>query len=169
MLVMIVDNFRAVNESVPFKSVVEKYIGAINRSGFIRCPAHSEKTPSCKVYAHSIHCFGCGYTADAIKIVSGALDIRPLEAAKVLNNEYAIGLNLDKPDKKQVAKLLREKDRKNRERAKKLDNLKKRYNTVCVRLRTNKQSSVWDAAQHSADMVYADYLGEEITKVERDY
>ncbi len=29
--------------------------------GSIRCPFHSERTPSCKIYPdNSYHCFGCG-------------------------------------------------------------------------------------------------------------
>jgi predicted Fe-S protein YdhL (DUF1289 family) len=36
----------------------------------ITCPWHDDKTPSCKVYDHHVHCFGCGKHADSIELWS---------------------------------------------------------------------------------------------------
>jgi len=42
-----------------------------NQSGFINCPFHNEKTPSCKINKKNNrwHCFGCGRDGDAIDFV----------------------------------------------------------------------------------------------------
>lgn len=36
------------------------------KRGFIHCPFHTEKTPSCKVFTDHIHCYGCGKHLDTI-------------------------------------------------------------------------------------------------------
>jgi hypothetical protein len=36
------------------------------KRGFIICPFHKEKTPSCKVFTDHIHCFGCGKHINSI-------------------------------------------------------------------------------------------------------
>jgi DNA primase len=36
--------------------------------GFICCPNHSEKTPSCKVYRDHVYCYGCAWHADAFTL-----------------------------------------------------------------------------------------------------
>ncbi len=46
---------------VPIASIVEP-----NRAGFICCPFHTEKTPSCKLYGTKFKCFGCGEHGDVI-------------------------------------------------------------------------------------------------------
>ncbi len=40
-----------------------------NRSGFIRCPFHKEKTASMKIYKDSYYCFGCGASGDIFDFV----------------------------------------------------------------------------------------------------
>lgn len=36
------------------------------KRGFVHCPFHLEKSPSCKVFPDHIHCFGCGKHLDSI-------------------------------------------------------------------------------------------------------
>ena len=38
----------------------------LNRSGFVRCPFHNEKTGSCKINGNRFKCFGCGEFGDTI-------------------------------------------------------------------------------------------------------
>lgn len=41
----------------------------IPKRGFIRCPFHTEKTPSCKVFSDHLYCFGCGKYLNPIDYV----------------------------------------------------------------------------------------------------
>lgn len=51
------------------RSVVERYGFHVNRSGFISCPFHKEKTASMKIYNDSFYCFGCGASGDIFEFV----------------------------------------------------------------------------------------------------
>lgn len=42
--------------NVPMDDIIDL---SMNRSRFVRCPFHDEKTPSCKIYKNNFHCFGC--------------------------------------------------------------------------------------------------------------
>lgn len=69
-----------------------------NRAGFACCPFHNEKTPSLKINAQKqyFHCFGCGAGGDVFKLVGQLAGIsKPFDVLKMLNDSYALGLNLD--------------------------------------------------------------------------
>jgi len=54
-----------------------------NHAGFIRCPFHSEKTPSCKVFKDNrFHCFGCGADGDVIDFIMKQHNLTFIEAVK---------------------------------------------------------------------------------------
>lgn len=75
--------------------VFNRYIGGtFDRKGFCRCPFHSEKTPSFKLFRNnkSFYCFGCGAGGNIINLVSKALNINYLEAMKRLDEDYSLGL-----------------------------------------------------------------------------
>lgn len=75
--------------------VFNRYIGGtFDRRGFCRCPFHSEKTPSFKLFRNnkSFYCFGCGTGGNIINLVSRALNVDYLEAMKRLNEDYSLGL-----------------------------------------------------------------------------
>lgn len=83
-------------------SDVAKYYGLeLNKHGKCNCPFHNEKTPSFQIYkkTQSFYCFGCGVGGDTIAFVQKFLNLlSPLQAAKRLNDDFALGLNL-KPHK----------------------------------------------------------------------
>lgn len=52
------------------RDILERYgLQQPNRSGFICCPFHKEKTASMKVYPKDFHCFGCGVNGDIFTFV----------------------------------------------------------------------------------------------------
>lgn len=72
-----------------------------NRSGYICCPLHREKTPSLKLYDDgSWHCFGCGKGGGSIDLEMELYDLKPLDAVRRLNDDFRLGLPLDKPPDK---------------------------------------------------------------------
>jgi hypothetical protein len=88
--------FEIARDAVTAREVVEHYGFEINRAGFINCPFHLERTPSCKIYTKNFHCFGCGVGGDVIKFISLLHNELPIEAVKRINNDFRLGLPLDR-------------------------------------------------------------------------
>lgn len=65
---------------IPIDSLIEV------RNGFARCPLHTDKTPSVKVYKeqNKWHCFSCGAHGDSVDIIMAINGIGTAEAIKVL-------------------------------------------------------------------------------------
>lgn len=66
-------------KAIPISSFIEP-----NRAGFILCPFHKEKTPSCKIYNNRFFCFGCGEFGDTIDLFQKLFGVGFLEAVKKL-------------------------------------------------------------------------------------
>lgn len=58
-----------IKKGYSMKRIVSRYGIKPNRSGFIQCPFHDEKTASMKLYEDSYYCFGCGETGDIFTFV----------------------------------------------------------------------------------------------------
>lgn len=76
--------FQEVKASMSMREAAEMYGYPPNRSGFICCPFHGEKTASLKLYNDSFHCYGCGKHGDVIGFVADLKGISQMEAAKEL-------------------------------------------------------------------------------------
>lgn len=74
---------------LPMTEVLARYGITPNRGGYICCPFHTERTPSCKIYHDSFYCFGCGTGGDAVSFVALYEHISPHEAAVRLVGEDA--------------------------------------------------------------------------------
>lgn len=59
-----------IKKTYSMRDILERYGMHPNRSGFIRCPFHKEKTASMKVYQDSYYCFGCGAHGDIFDFIS---------------------------------------------------------------------------------------------------
>jgi len=46
-----------------------------NSYGFIRCPWHEDKTPSCKVNEEYLYCFSCGESGDIYKAAAALIGV----------------------------------------------------------------------------------------------
>lgn len=89
--------FEEVKTKVSMHDVLINYGININRGAMCLCPFHSEKTPSCKVYDNSLHCFGCGEHHDVVSFVKKYFNLNTqFEALKKLNDDLYLGLSLDK-------------------------------------------------------------------------
>eukprot|EP00919_Chromeraceae_sp_WS-2016_P030488 GHVR01072289.1.p3 GENE.GHVR01072289.1~~GHVR01072289.1.p3 ORF type:complete len:201 (+),score=45.72 GHVR01072289.1:1412-2014(+) len=55
--------------------VIDHYNLEPNRARFIRCPAHDEKTPSCKLYDDWWYCHGCGANGDSLGLIAAILGV----------------------------------------------------------------------------------------------
>lgn len=68
-----------------------------NTRGYIRCPFHSEKTASLRLYDKSFYCFGCGVGGDMIKFVQLYFNISFPQALIRINSDFRLGLSDKKP------------------------------------------------------------------------
>lgn len=80
----IVDDTIEELKRVPITDYIE-----FNPAGFAHCKWHNEKTPSMKYYedTNTVYCFGCGESADVIKVVRHLNNCSFLEALKILKGE----------------------------------------------------------------------------------
>lgn len=89
--------FDQVKDLVSMPEAVRFYGYDPNRAGFICCPFHNEKTASMKIYARDFHCYGCHVGGDVIDFVGRLFNLDPLAAAKRINEDLKLGLDLDRP------------------------------------------------------------------------
>lgn len=109
------DVFREAREAVTARRAAEFYGFSPNRTGFIRCPFHAgDQTPSLKLYADGgWFCFGCGKGGSSIGFVAQLFNLTPLEAVRKMNEDFSLGLPLDKPlTSQEQRKARREADRR---------------------------------------------------------
>lgn len=116
------DIARTIKQSVTAFRAAEVYGFSPNRAGFICCPFHDEKTPSCKVRDNErgFKCFGCGASGSVIDFVERLFDLNFIEACAKINRDFSLGLALDRPAtaRERRAAIKAEQDRK-REQARK--------------------------------------------------
>lgn len=84
--------FDIVKSELPMKTVIRFYGFEPNRSGFIRCPFHAERTPSLKIYPDRYKCFGCGAGGDVIDFVSRLHNLDPIGAVKRLKEDFRLSI-----------------------------------------------------------------------------
>ena len=81
-------NSEEIKTAYSMRDVLERYGIRPNRSGFIRCPFHKEKTASMKIYKDSYYCFGCGAHGDIFDFVSAMDNLSFREAFLELGGTY---------------------------------------------------------------------------------
>ena len=76
------------------QEVFEYYGLRPNRSGFVCCFSHNERTPSMKVYKGSggYHCFGCGAHGSIIDFVMQYFGLNFQDAISKINADFSLGL-----------------------------------------------------------------------------
>lgn len=91
------DVFSDVRRLVSAREVAELNGLHPNRSGFVCCPFHHEKTPSLKLFPDGgWKCFGCGKGGSSIDFEAALYDLNPLDAVKRLNSDFHLGIDLER-------------------------------------------------------------------------
>lgn len=119
---MLSDNVERIKEAVTMRECLNAYGYEINRGGFVCCPFHSEKTPSCKVYEKRIKCYGCGASADVIEFVGRLFGLDFKESVKRINEDFRLGLDFghSSPEaKREAQKRIKERRKKEAEKKRK--------------------------------------------------
>lgn len=86
--------FDEVKSRLDMRTVCAEYGFTPNRSGYICCPFHNEKTPSMRLYEQSFYCFGCHIGGDVVSFVSKLFDLSAIEAVKKINTDFALCLDV---------------------------------------------------------------------------
>lgn len=111
----------AVKLALTVPKVAETYGYPPNRAGFIRCPFHgggAERTPSLKLYdgQGGFYCYSCHASGTVIDFAMQLFDIPFPEAVKRLNADFRLGLSLDRPNRAEMSRVLRERKAEARRR-----------------------------------------------------
>lgn len=56
-------------KSIEMKSIIEQYWLEVNSSDFCKCPFHTDKTSSMKIYQNSFYCYWCWQWGDVISFI----------------------------------------------------------------------------------------------------
>lgn len=83
-----------IKEQLTTGEVARHYGFLPNRSGFVRCPFHREKTASLKFYpgGRGWYCFGCHEGGNVINLVMHLYDIGFGQACLKLSSDFGLGL-----------------------------------------------------------------------------
>lgn len=90
-------NTDIIKQTVNIRELFERYGIEVSAHNTCLCPFHNEKTPSCKIYADSFHCFGCGEHGDVISFIMKLENIPFPAACEKLCQMYGIRAGQDDP------------------------------------------------------------------------
>ena len=82
--------FTEVKERLNLIEAAQYYGVQPNKSSFVNCIFHSDKTPSMKLYPAHFHCYGCGQHGDIIALTEQLFGLPPYQAAQKLAQDFHI-------------------------------------------------------------------------------
>lgn len=109
------DRQEEIKSRVTIADVIRKYSPSSEiKKDVIRCPFHSERTASFRIYQrnNSFYCFGCGIGGDQINFVAKILDISYYDALKRVDEDFMLGVFSRKISKSTLQKRIYERERK---------------------------------------------------------
>lgn len=109
------DRREEIKSRVTITDVIRKYSPSSEiKKDVIRCPFHSERTASFRIYQsnNSFYCFGCGIGGDQINFVAKILDISYYDALKRVDEDFMLGVFSRKISKSTLQKRIYERERK---------------------------------------------------------
>ena len=89
--------FQEMKERVTARQVAERYGLKVSRNGMACCPFHNDKHPSMKI-DRNYYCFACGAKGDAVNYVDILFGLSQFEAAKKINEDFALGIPIGKQE-----------------------------------------------------------------------
>lgn len=89
--------FEQAKALLDMEEVARRYGVEVNRAHKALCPFHAEKTPSLSLKGNFFTCFGCGMSGSVIDFVMQLFHVSAIDAVRQLNDDFMLGLDLDKP------------------------------------------------------------------------
>lgn len=108
-----------IREVLTMYDALSRYGYELNRSGFMRCPFHEERTASFRVYADGKRwkCFGCGAGGTVIDFVMKLFGITFRQAVLRIDVDFGLNLTGQRLDVRRRFELQRKRMEKDRELA----------------------------------------------------
>ena len=105
------DYANEIKNMVSMPEMMETYGFRMNRSGFCKCPFHSEKSASFKAYPgqRGFYCFGCGAHGSVIDFVMLYFRLSFKYALAKINEDFSLGLPIgEKLDRRKQLEMQRQ-------------------------------------------------------------
>lgn len=104
------DALKLIKDSVSIYDVLGCYNLSTNRSGFVVCPFHAEKTASMKIYGktNTYKCFGCGAFGDVIDFVAKMETATVRDAMEILAARFGLDVFITESTSPEVIKKAQE-------------------------------------------------------------
>ena len=105
------DYAEKIKSMVSMPEIMEHYGFSLNRSGFCKCPFHSERSASFKAYPgqRGYYCFGCGAHGSVIDFVMRFFGISFGDSIKKINEDFSLGLPIgEKLDRRKKLEINRQ-------------------------------------------------------------
>lgn len=122
-----------IKSMVSMPEMMEHYGFSLNRSGFCKCPFHSERSASFKAYPgnRGFSCFGCGAHGSVIDFVMLYFGLSFKDSLAKINEDFSLGLPIgEKLDRRKQLEMNRQSFMRKREmnaRKAKQEELEKAY------------------------------------------
>lgn len=95
----LIDVFEETKTRLTMQDVAQHYGFTPNRAGFIKCPFHTgDRMASLKVYpgGRGFHCFACNRGGSVVDFVAQLYGVDALGAVRRLNDDFHLGLPIDR-------------------------------------------------------------------------
>ena len=105
------DYANEIKNMVSMPEMMETYGIRLNRSGFCKCPFHSERSASFKAYpgTRGFYCFGCHESGSVIDFVMKFFGLSFGDAIKKINEDFSLGLPIgEKLDRRKQLEMNRQ-------------------------------------------------------------
>ena len=89
--------FSEARERVSAQEAARYYGAEFDRRGWALCPFHRDTHPSMSFKDGHYHCWVCDVSGDSVDYVARLMDLRPLEALRRINEDFGLGLAIDRP------------------------------------------------------------------------
>lgn len=100
-----------IKNMVSMPEMMEHYGFSLNRSGFCKCPFHSERSASFKAYPgqRGYYCFGCGAHGSVIDFVMMYFGLSFKDSLAKINEDFSLGLPIgEKLDRRKQLEMNRQ-------------------------------------------------------------
>ena len=105
------DYAEKIKSMVSMPKIMDQYGFRLDKSGFCKCPFHSERSASFKAYpgTRGYYCFGCGAQGSVIDFVMRFFGISFGDSIKKINEDFSLGLPIgEKLDRRKQLEMNRQ-------------------------------------------------------------